>query len=71
MRTKSMHVQDNVLYMGEYSLVDLAKEYGTPLYVYDEVGINDKIEKFKNNFSAFAIFLTKATILMLASILLL
>ncbi|MFA5765825.1 MAG: diaminopimelate decarboxylase, partial [Bacilli bacterium] len=50
MRTKSMHVQDNVLYMGEYSLVDLAKEYGTPLYVYDEVGINDKIEKFKNNF---------------------
>ena len=50
MRTKSMHVQDNVLYMGDYSLVDLAKEYGTPLYVYDEVGINDKIEKFKNNF---------------------
>lgn len=31
MRTKSMHVRDNVLYMGEYSLIDLAKKYGTPL----------------------------------------
>lgn len=52
MRTKSMHVRDNVLYMGEYSLIDLAKKYGTPLYVYDEIGINDKIEKFKNNFKS-------------------
>ncbi|HKM30343.1 MAG TPA: diaminopimelate decarboxylase, partial [Bacilli bacterium] len=50
MKTKSMHVKDNVLYMGEKNLVELAREYGTPLYVYDEIGINDKIEKFKNNF---------------------
>ena len=50
MRTKSMSVKDNVLYMGEHRLQDLAKEYGTPLYVYDEIGINDKIRKFKDNF---------------------
>ena len=37
MKTKSMKVIDNKLYMGAYSLEELGKKYGTPLYVYDIV----------------------------------
>ena len=50
MRTKNMHVKDNQLYMGKFSLEELAKKYKTPLYVYDEVGLREKMDSFKNYF---------------------
>lgn len=52
MKTKSMTIKDNNLYIGSYKLSNLAKEYQTPLYIYDEVGIRDKIETFKKYFSS-------------------
>ena len=52
MRTKSMSVKDGNLYVGEHSLVSLANKYKTPLYVYDEEGIEDKIRIFKENFTS-------------------
>ena len=52
MRTKSMRVIDNNLYVGNYSLVELADKYKTPLYVYDEVGIEEKIKIFSENFKS-------------------
>lgn len=52
MKTKTMNVRDNVLYMGEHSIVDLANTYKTPLYVYDEAHIRDKINTFINNFKS-------------------
>ena len=52
MRTKSMSVRGENLYVGEHSLVSLADKYKTPLYVYDEVGIEEKIRIFKENFKS-------------------
>lgn len=50
MKTKSMKVINNEIYIGKYKADDLAKTYKTPLYVYDEVGIIDKVETFKKYF---------------------
>lgn len=47
-----MKIIDNKLYMGNYSLEDLAKEYKTPLYVYDLAGIKDRLQQFKRYFSS-------------------
>lgn len=65
MRTKNMHVKDNQLYMGKFSLEELAKKYKTPLYVYDEVGLREKMDIFKNyfksdNFECYVVYATKA-----------
>lgn len=47
-----MKVIGENLYIGEYSLAELANKYQTPLYVYDEVGILNKINTFKKNFQS-------------------
>ncbi len=52
MRTKSMSVVGETLYVGKHSLVDLANTYKTPLYVYDEKGIEDKINTFSTFFKS-------------------
>ena len=50
MKTKSMRIINNEIYIGKYRASDLAKTYKTPLYVYDEEGIIDKVETFKKKF---------------------
>jgi diaminopimelate decarboxylase len=45
-----MTVKNQELYVGNYRLGELAETYKTPLYVYDEVGILDKIDTFITNF---------------------
>ena len=47
-----MSVKGETLYVGAKSLVDLANTYSTPLYVYDEVGLEDKLRIFKENFKS-------------------
>ncbi len=47
-----MYVKDGNLYLGNYSLEDLRKMYQSPLYVYDEAGIENKIKIFKDNFKS-------------------
>jgi len=47
-----MKVIDGKLYVGKYSLEYLADTYKTPLYVYDEIGILDKIKTFKKYFKS-------------------
>ena len=49
MKTYSMKEINNELYMGNYKLSDLAERYKTPLYIYDEIGINNKIDIQKTN----------------------
>ncbi|MDF2882102.1 MAG: diaminopimelate decarboxylase [Clostridiaceae bacterium] len=66
----SMHIENNNLYIGEINSLDLAKEFGTPLYVFDEEHIRNLcktyykefIRKEKRNRVAYAgkAFLTKA-----------
>ena len=50
MKTKSMSIKNNEIYIGKFKASELAKTYKTPLYVYDETGIIDKIETFKKYF---------------------
>lgn len=52
MKTKSMKIINNEIYIGKYKASDLAKTYKTPLYVYDEAGIIDKVETFKKYFKS-------------------
>ena len=52
MKTKSMKVLNNELYIGEYKASSLAKIYKTPLYVFDEVGLRYKLDLFKENFKS-------------------
>lgn len=51
-KTKNMNVQGDLLYIGKYSMDYLAKEYKTPLYVYDEVHLRDKLDTYKNYFTS-------------------
>ena len=40
------NLEDGVAFIGETSLLDVAKEYGTPLYVYDWEHLRDNIRLF-------------------------
>src|SRR6185437_12224511 len=40
------------LFIGDVSLVDLAKRFGTPLYIYDEATIRHQIEQYRSAFTA-------------------
>ena len=68
MKTKQMKVVDNKLYMSSWSLEKLGKKYGTPLYVYDEEGIRERIKTYINSFKSdkyntHVVYATKAFLL--------
>ena len=42
----NLSFEDGVAHIGETSLLDVAKEYGTPLYVYDWEHLKDNIDHF-------------------------
>ena len=46
----NLEFSDGVAFIGETSLLDVAKEYGTPLYVYDWEHLRDNIDYFTNAF---------------------
>ena len=52
MQTKSMKVINNELYIGQFKASDLCKIYKSPLYVFDEVNLRNKLDIFKNNFKS-------------------
>ncbi len=52
MRTKSMKVINNELYIGKYKASELANKFQTPLYVYDEMHIRYKLDIFKEHFKS-------------------
>ena len=52
MNTKTMQIKDNKLYMGSFSLEQLANDFGTPLYIYDEVHMREKICRYVDNFKS-------------------
>ncbi len=43
-----MRIKDNRLYFGDHFAGDLAKEYGTPLYVYEEDVLRARCRELKN-----------------------
>ena len=46
---KNLSVNNSVLYMNGYNLKELAKKYGTPLYVMDEDRIRENINNIKTS----------------------
>ena len=44
-----LDVKDNHLYFGGADTVELAKQYGTPLYVFDEQLIRENCRDFKKS----------------------
>ena len=46
-----MKIKDNKIHIGKVAAADLAEEYGTPLYVYDEEKIRDNYRRAFNAFS--------------------
>ena len=57
LRTKSMNVLDNELYIGSYSAKELVNKYNSPLYVYDETHIRHKLDLFKKYFVSYFLFM--------------
>ena len=43
---KNLSFKEGIAYIGETSLVDVAKNYGTPLYVYDWEHLKGNIDAF-------------------------
>ena len=43
-------VKNNTLYIGNVSTKELAARYGTPLYIYDQALIEQKMDDFKAHF---------------------
>ncbi len=52
MTPKYLTIKNHELYLHNYALTDLAKTFGTPLYVYDEQDLREKMNLFKDNFSS-------------------
>lgn len=46
----SMHEENNELYIGGISSKELAKKYGTPLYVIDEKLVRQNCKEYYENF---------------------
>lgn len=46
----NLDIRNNVLYFGGQNIVELAKKYKTPLYVYNQEIIDDRIQNIKTNF---------------------
>ncbi|MGD9605090.1 MAG: diaminopimelate decarboxylase [Bacilli bacterium] len=47
-----MSDKNNELYVGKIALSELVKTHQTPLYVYDEAGVLNKIDQFKTHFKS-------------------
>jgi len=48
LKNKDLEYRDGVLYFGDINTLDLANQYGTPLYVNNEQMIRDRYKKLKN-----------------------
>ena len=52
----NLSFKDGVAHIGDTSLLDVAKEYGTPLYVYDWEHVKDNIDHFSEAFGSHTLF---------------
>ena len=52
----NLSFKDGIAHIGDTSLLDVAKEYGTPLYVYDWGHLKDNIDYFSEAFGSHTLF---------------
>lgn len=50
---KTAQVIDNHLYIGGVDMVELAREYGTALYVFDEADLRNRMEQYRESFAQY------------------
>lgn len=50
MKPKYLNVRDNVAYIRDFNLVELAKAHGTPLMIFDEVELRENMRLFAGRF---------------------
>ena len=50
LQSKFMEIKDNTLYIDQVNALDLAKQYGTPLYVMSESHIRNQLSTLKDRF---------------------
>lgn len=48
----NLNVKNNELYINDHKLSEIGKEFGTPLYIFDEDELNSKMRFYQNNFSS-------------------
>ena len=51
LKNKDLEYRDKILYFGGVNTIDLAKQYGTPLYVYNEQVIRNRYKRLKESIS--------------------
>ena len=47
---ENLKFEEGVAFMNDFSLLDIASEHGTPLYVYDWENIKNNISEFTSSF---------------------
>ncbi len=52
MKPKYLNIKNNIAHIRDVNLVDVAKEYKTPLYVFDECELEENMKLFTENFSS-------------------
>lgn len=52
MKPKYLNIKNNNAYIRDINLVEVAKEYKTPLYVFDQVELEDNMKMFTDNFTS-------------------
>lgn len=50
MKPRNLTINNNELYLNGHSLRELAQNYQTPLYVYDEKELHQRMDEYKKNF---------------------
>ena len=50
MKPKYLNIKDNTAYIRNVNLLDVAKEFNTPLYVFVQYVLDDIMILFKDNF---------------------
>lgn len=52
MKPKYLNIKNNTAYIRDINLIDVAKEYKTPLYVFDQYELEDNMKLFVDNFKS-------------------
>ena len=52
LKNKDLEYRDEILYFGDVNIINLAKQYGTPLYVYNEQIIRKRYKRLKDSINS-------------------
>ena len=52
MKPKYLNIKNNIAHIRDINLIDVAREYKTPLYVFDQYELEDNMKLFVDNFKS-------------------